>query len=98
DGHVWERQLTVPDTAEYNATIDLGGTNLDGLVVDQDGATVAGVQLKLITQNGESAASATSTGGGGFEFSDLESGNYAILTAGSGVPRPKHSGYRHCRR
>jgi hypothetical protein len=84
DGHVWERQLTVPDTAEYHAAIDLGGTNLDGLVVDQDGATVAGVQLKLITQNGESAASATSTEGGEFEFTDLESGSYAILTRAAG--------------
>jgi hypothetical protein len=84
DGRVWERQLTVPDTAVYEAAIDLRGTRLNGLVVDQDGATVAGAQLKLITQNGEPAASTSSADDGEFEFTDLESGSYAILTRAAG--------------
>jgi hypothetical protein len=92
DGRVWERQLTVPDTAEYDAMIDLGGTNLDGLVLDQGGATLAGVQLKLITQTGEPAASATSTGAGEFEFTDLESGSYGIVTRAAGYRARSISG------
>ena len=92
DGRVWERQLTIPDSATYDATIDLGGMKLEGLVVDQDGATLAGAQLKLITQYGEPAAGASSTQDGKFEFRDLESGSYAIVARATGYRAQRISG------
>lgn len=80
DGREWTRELSIPDAAAYEAMIDLGGASLDGAVVDKDGVVIPGVELTLVTQEGQRAATATSAGDGTFEFSDLQAGSYTILT------------------
>ena len=84
DGGEWTRELSIPDAAVYNAVIDLGGTSLDGVVVDHDGAAIAGVELSLVTHQGQRAATTTSAADGAFDFADLQSGNYTILTRAPG--------------
>ena len=79
-GGEWSRQLTIPDAAVYEASIDLGGANLDGVVVDHDGAAIPGVELSLVTHEGQRAGTVTSANDGTFEFADLQGGSYTILT------------------
>lgn len=79
-GGEWSRELSIPDAAVYTADIDLGGTSLDGVVVDHDGSVIPGVELSLVTQAGQRAATTTSANDGTFEFADLQGGSYTILT------------------
>jgi len=92
DGRTWERQLAIPDVAEYQTEIDLAGASIDGTVVDHNGAPIPGAQLTLAMENGERVGSVTSTQDGAFEFSDLQTGSYTILTRAPGYRAKEVSG------
>jgi Carboxypeptidase regulatory-like domain len=84
DGRTWERQLNIPDVAEYQAEIALDGANIEGIVVGEDGTPIGDVQLTLVLEGGERVGSVGSTQTGTFEFNDLQTGNYTILTRAAG--------------
>ncbi len=74
-------QLT-PQTHE--GAMQGGVAGLSGVVIDPSGAVIPNAQVKLLTQSGTTAATASTDNQGRYQFDDLPAGNYRLQVAQNG--------------